>query len=149
MLTDFSHPRSYGTTGRLMGSPFHFDLRPWGQKFAFYYGEWELELISAFRRLYRGGLLVDVGSSLGLCVVCMSDLGPAAGSRIISIEPVALNLARQRANVTLNAIDDLVDFVPLCVGATRGVVHLYADEAGGDNNAYIADEGGIACDVVP
>jgi len=150
VLTDANDPASYNTTGLLLGRfPFHLDLRPWGQKFAFYYGDWERELIVAFRNLYRGGLLVDVGSSLGLYVVCMSDLVRSAGGRIVSIEPVPRNLSRQHENILLNAIGDLVDVVPICAGAERGVVHLVADEIGGDNNAFIAASGGIACDVVP
>jgi FkbM family methyltransferase len=150
ILTDSSDPASYRTSGLLLGRfPFHFDLRPWGQKFAFYYGEWERDLIEPFRRLYRGGMFVDVGSSLGLYVVCMADLVRAAGGRIVSIEPIPHNLARQRENIALNGIGDLVDCVPLCLGAERGVVHLVADEVGGDNNAFIAAAGGIACDVLP
>jgi FkbM family methyltransferase len=129
--------------------PFHFDLRPWGQKFAYYYGQWERDLIEAFRGLYRGGTFVDVGSSLGLYVVCMSDVVRTAGEKIISIEPVPQNLTRQRSNVVLNDIEDLVEYVPLCVGAERGLVHLFADELGGDNNAFIAESGGLACEVVP
>ncbi len=151
VLTDARDPRSFQTTGVLLGRfPFHFDLRPWGQKFAYYYGEWESELIEPFRRLYRGGMFVDVGSSLGLYVVCMSDLVRQAGARILSIEPVPHNLQRQKANVALNGIGDLVDYLPVCLGATRGVVHLIADEVGGDNNAFIAEgAAGVACEVVP
>jgi FkbM family methyltransferase len=150
VVTDANDPQSYMTTGVLLGRfPFQFDIRPWGQKFAFYYGEWERDLIVSFRRLYRGGLFVDVGSSLGLYVVCMSDIVRAAGERIVSIEPVARNLARQCENVALNTIGDLVDYIPVCVGSQRGVVHLVADETGGDNNAFIATPGGIASEVVP
>jgi FkbM family methyltransferase len=150
-LTDPSDPASYCTTGVLLDRfPFHFDLRPWGQKFAYYYGDWEGELIEAFHTLYTGGTFVDVGSSLGLYVVCMSDVVRAAGARIISIEPVPLNLQRQKANVALNRIEDLVEYIPVCVGAERGVVHVVSDEVGGDNNAFIVNTlGGTACEVVP
>lgn len=150
LLTNANDPRSYQAPGLLLDRfSFHFDLRPWGQKFAYYYGEWERDLIEAFRGLYRGGAFVDVGSSLGLYVVCMSDLVRAAGDRIISIEPVPQNLSRQRGNVALNGIEDLVEYVPLCLGAERGLVHLFADDLGGDNNAFIAESGGLACEVVP
>jgi FkbM family methyltransferase len=151
LLTDPSDPASYCTTGVLMRRfPFHFDLRPWGQKFAYYYGEWEGELIEAFRALYSGGTFVDVGSSLGLYVVGMSDVVRAAGARIISVEPVPGNMRRQKDNVALNGIEDLVEYVPVCVGAERGVVHVLSDEIGGDNNAFIVNTpGGMACEVVP
>jgi methyltransferase, FkbM family len=150
VLTNTRDPRSFQTTGLLLGRfPFHFDLRPWGQKFAYYYGEWERELIEAFRGLYSGGTFVDVGSSLGLYVVCMSDVVRAAGGKIVSIEPVPQNLGRQKENVVLNGIADLVEYIPFCIGAERGLVHLVTDEVGGDNNAFIATTGGLACDVVP
>src|SRR5437764_11401581 len=75
VVTDASDPDSYNTTGVLLGRfPFHFDLRPWGQKFAFYYGEWERAFVVAFRRLFRGGLFVAVGRRLGLSLVCCRAL---------------------------------------------------------------------------
>lgn len=150
VLTDSHDPASYHETALLLDRfPFHFDLRPWGQKFAFYYGAWEGDLITALRGAYRGGLFVDVGSSLGLYVVCMSDLVRKAGSRIISVEPIEQNRKRQQANVALNGIEDLVELEPVCLGAERGFVHLIADATGGDNNAFIATTGDLRCPVVP
>src|SRR4029079_6489775 len=67
VLTDIRDPRSYEVIGDLNdGVPFNFDLRPWGQKFAYYYREWEREYINILRRMYNGGVFLDVGSSLGL-----------------------------------------------------------------------------------
>ncbi|HYR29848.1 MAG TPA: hypothetical protein VEU30_15365, partial [Thermoanaerobaculia bacterium] len=67
LVTDSSDPASYVAVGRLNGGrPFSCDLRAWGQKFAFYYGEWELPHVRMLRRLYRGGTFLDIGSSIGL-----------------------------------------------------------------------------------
>lgn len=135
--------------GIVNGFPFRFDLRPWGQKFAFYYRQWEPELIAVFRSLYRGGDFLDVGSSLGLYVVCMSDLVRQASGMIRAVEPVPFNLERQRRNINLNALEDLVDVIPLALGAERATVRLSVDPEGADNNAIIASEGALCCDVVP
>jgi FkbM family methyltransferase len=144
-----SRDGDHEAVGIVNGFPFRFDLRPWGQKFAFYYREWEPELIAAFRSLYRGGDFLDVGSSLGLYVVCMSDLVRAAGARVRAVEPVPFNLERQRRNIALNAIEDLVDVVPLALGNERATVHISTDPDEADNNAIIATEGALRCQVVP
>jgi FkbM family methyltransferase len=149
LLTDFDDPRSYIATGIVNGFPLQLDLRPWGQKFAFYYREWEPEYIAALRRLYRGGDFVDVGSSLGLYVVCMSDLVGAHGATIRSIEPIAFNLERQKRNVALNGIEDLVEYAEVSLGAERATVHLRIDPLQADNNAIIADDGAVPSLVVP
>ena len=97
LLTDYSDPQSYIVQGEFNDCvPFEFDLRPWGQKFAYYYGEWERPYIRILRNLYkiRRGTFVDVGSSLGLYVCCLGEDVLAAGEKIISIEPIPFNLER-------------------------------------------------------
>lgn len=149
MLTDSSDRRSYETTGTLNGGfRFRFDLRPWGQKFAYYYGQWEQDLIAVMRAHYRGGWFVDVGSSLGLYVVCMTDVVRARGGKIASIEPVPFNRERQEINIALNGAEDLVEHANVAVGAEPGRVFLTVDAQHADNNAYITAEGEIAVDVV-
>lgn len=121
----------------------HFDLRPWGQKFAYYYGEWELEYINLARALYRGGVFIDVGSSIGLYVICFGDLVRNAGCKIASIEPVEFNLVKQKENVSLNGFDAVVEYFPLAVGESESVIRITADPDGRDNNAYVSDTGSI------
>ncbi|HEY2090743.1 MAG TPA: FkbM family methyltransferase [Thermoanaerobaculia bacterium] len=149
LLTDATDPRSYETTGELNGGfRFAFDLRPWGQKFAYYYRSWEADYVRALRGLYRGGRFVDVGSSLGLYVVSLSDLVRAAGGRIASIEPIPFNKHRQEVNVRLNGIEDLVDYADVALGAEPGRVFLAVDPAHADNNAFISTEGDVEVPVV-
>ncbi len=47
------------------------DGRVLEQKFAFYYGEWESELIRAAIQHHRGGAFYDVGGSIGLYAVAV------------------------------------------------------------------------------
>jgi FkbM family methyltransferase len=149
VVTDSGDPRSYETIGTLNdGVRFQFDLRPWGQKFAYYYRTWEEDEIRTLRSLYRGGWFVDVGSSLGLYVVCMADRVRAAGGQIGSIEPVPFNVERQRRNIALNGIDDLVEIAPLAVGAQEGRVFLALDPLHADNNAFVAEAGEIEVPLV-
>lgn len=149
LLTNPADPRSYETVGRINGNfRFAFDLRPWGQKFAYYYRAWEPDYIHVLRGLYRGGWFVDVGSSLGLYVVSMSDLVRAAGGRIASIEPVPFNKKRQVVNVQLNGIEELVDYADVALGAEPGRVFLAVDPIHADNNAFISVEGDLEVPVV-
>ena len=149
LLTNPLDPHSYETTGHINGNfRFAFDLRPWGQKFAYYYRSWEGDYVCALRSLYRGGWFVDVGSSLGLYVVSMSDLVRAAGGRIASIEPVPFNKIRQEINVRLNAIEDLVDYADVALGAEPGSVFLAVDPSHADNNAFVSTEGDVEVPVV-
>ena len=123
------------------------DLRPWGQKFAYYYGEWEKQLIDVTRQLYRGGIFIDIGSSLGLYVVCLGDLVRNAEAAIVSIEPVGFNLARQRTNVRLNGLDDIVQYFQLALGASEATLRLEADRDQEDNNAFICTTGDLEVQV--
>ncbi|MBV9497537.1 MAG: FkbM family methyltransferase [Acidobacteria bacterium] len=139
----------HDAVGLVNGFPFELDLRPWGQKFAFYYREWERDLIATFRDLYRerGGDFLDVGSSLGLYVVGLGDLVRRAGARIRAIEPLPRNRERQARNIALNALQDIVDVYPVALGAERIDVLISVD--GNDSNGIISSEGTIRCEVVP
>lgn len=140
--TDYSNPNSYSVVGNLNGSNrFQFDLRAWGQKFAFYYQQWELPLISCLRSLYAGGDFVDIGSSLGLYVVSLGDLVRSNGARIVSVEPVGLNVEKQRVNIELNGIRDLVEIHQVGLSNEEKMSFVKTDPERADNNAFIAPEG--------
>ena len=148
VLTDASDPRSYIAVGRLNGHPFELDLRPWGQKFAFYYGQWEADLIGALQRLYRGGTFIDVGSSIGLYVVAFGPAVRQRGGRIVSIEPVPRNVARQRRNIELNRLEDIVELIEVAVGDRAGALPMQTDDEGGDNNAFFTESGSLTVPIV-
>lgn len=148
-LTDYTDRGSYITVGTLnRNGLFEFDLRAWGQNFAFYYRSWEEEYVDLMRRLYSGGIFIDVGSSLGLYVVGLAQVVRAHQGRIISIEPVLFNLQRQMYNVRLNVAGDLVNYVSDAVGSHSGSAKIRADPTRADNNALIADDGTINVTVV-
>lgn len=148
-LTDTSSAESSTVIDTLNNlARFHFDLRPWGQKFAYYYGEWEYEHIEMIRSLYHGGDFVDIGSSLGLYVVCLGDLVAKAGASIISVEPVPQNLVRQKRNVELNQYAHLVRYCQVALGSEAGELHIGFDEMSGDNNAIISEGGNMAIPIM-
>jgi len=149
-LTDPSDADSYMVVDTINSlARFRFDLRPWGQKFGYYYGEMEREYILAVRELYRGGAFVDVGSSLGLYVVCLGDRVAAAGAKVISVEPVAQNLQRQRRNVELNRYQHIVSYHQVALGSAAGELRISFDAESGDNNAIIGVHGGMTIPVIP
>lgn len=148
LLYDKQSTNSFMTIGKINGiAQMHFDLRPWGQKFAYYYGEWELEYIKLTRALYQGGAFVDIGSSIGLYVICLGDLARKYGGVIASVEPVAFNLAKQKENVALNKYEDVVRYFPVALAETDSVLMLSADPEGRDNNAFVCDVGNVEVTV--
>ncbi|MFN0111800.1 MAG: FkbM family methyltransferase [Blastocatellia bacterium] len=150
ILTDYQDLHSYQVTGTLNGGiKFEFDLRPWGQKFAYYYREWEEEYVDVLRRIYAGGIFLDVGSSLGLYVVSLGEAVRTKGGSIISVEPVPFNLDRQKRNVSLNGFDDLVCYFHLALGREKSKARIYADPLGADNNAFITEDGELEIDILP
>lgn len=148
LLTSSSDPRSYIAAGSLNGGrPFSFDLRAWGQKFAFYYGEWELPHVEALRRLYRGGTFLDIGSSIGLYPVSLGREIAARGGSILSVEPVPLNRERQLTNLRLNGLESLVTILPIGLGSAEGELRMRVDRAGADHNALITADGDLAVPI--
>lgn len=151
LLTDYSDPQSYIVQGDFNdGVPFEFDLRPWGQKFAYYYGEWERKYIRILRNLYkmRGGTFVDVGSSLGLYVCCLGEDVLAVGEKIVSIEPITFNLERQKRNVKLiKNLESALVYVPVALGSEPGQVRIHVDPLHADNNAYVSGDGEFKVEV--
>lgn len=148
LLSGQDSANSFMATGNINGlAQMHFDLRPWGQKFAYYYGEWESEYITLARSLYRGGAFIDVGSSIGLYVICFGDLVRKSGSIIASVEPVAFNLVKQKENVELNHYNDVVRYFPVALGEQESSLMLSADPDGRDNNAFVSDVGTIEVTV--
>jgi FkbM family methyltransferase len=71
------------------------------------------------------------------------------GGSIISIEPVPLNLERQRKNVAANQLEDLVTYIPCAVGREHKLVRIKTDPVQADNNAIIADDGDLEIMVRP
>jgi len=150
VLTNNNDPSSYIVAGILNGDTrFLFDLRAWGQKFAFYYRSWENTYVDILRQLYSGGIFLDVGSSLGLYVACMGEKVRSLGGSIVSIEPVPFNLQRQREIIKLNGLEDNVQIFAIALGAEKSVVKISTDPTGADNNAIISGDGNLEVPVEP
>jgi FkbM family methyltransferase len=148
LLTERSDPSSYMVEGTLNGGcRFLFDLRGWGQKFAYYYRDLEGEYVDVLRRLYDGGIFADVGSSIGLYAVCLADAVRARGGRVAAFEPVPFNRERQAANIALNNADDVVDVHPFALGAADAVLRMAGDPSQADNNAFLTASGDIEVEV--
>jgi FkbM family methyltransferase len=142
VLTDYSDAHSYTVVAQINNlAVLELDLRSFGQRFAYYYGELERDLIAVCRRLYRGGTFVDIGSSLGLYGVCLADLVAKARNRVISVEPLDFNVKRQVRNLTLNRYNNLVEIYKVALGVREGTVKISGDPSFADSNALISDDG--------
>src|SRR5258706_2220716 len=79
----------------------------------------------------------------------MGDAVRSFGGSIISVEPVPFNLEKQKKNVALNHLEDLVTYVQCALGRERASLRIKTDPLMADNNAFIAHEGGLEIAVVP
>jgi len=148
VLTDACDPRSYRVVGNLYDRLVLFDLRAFGEKFVYYYRDYELNYVAVARSLYRGGNFLDVGSSVGLFLLGMASAVRGCRGRLFSVEPVPAHLARQKENIALNGLEEFVEYAPVAVGATAGVVRMSVDERGITTNAAVSREGTLEVPVV-
>jgi FkbM family methyltransferase len=140
-LTDYADPASYLAVATIQGAKMQMDLRQFSERFVFYYRAYETELISMFRKLYKGGNFLDIGSNMGQYVVSMAPFVRKAGARIFSVEPVAVNLARQTTNVELNGCADLVEYATEVLGDSEGTVYMTGQFESSSVNALVAKDG--------
>lgn len=144
LLTDYDDPNSFNAMGRLDNVRLHSDLRVFGDKFTFYYREYESDYLAILRKLYKRGNFLDVGSNIGIYIVCMADLVRGARGRIYSIEPLAANVARQKTNIELNGAADVVDLLELAVGETSGTVMMGGDFTTSSINGIVSPAGTVS-----
>ncbi len=151
LLTDSNSAESYLVSATINGSAIlQLDLRAWGQKFAYYYGQWEKPYVEQLAELYvyRGGGFIDIGSSLGLYTCCLGEAVKISRGFIWSFEPVAFNLEKQRVSISLNSgLEEVVELFPFALGSTPGFISLEADSQKADNNAFQSDEGDIKVQI--
>jgi FkbM family methyltransferase len=95
------------------------------------YGGFETaEISSAIELAAPGTTAFDVGANVGLYAVALGRaVGP--GGLVVAVEPDSTNVRRLRANVALNALDN-VRVVEAAAGADDGVVELHV----ADDPAY-------------
>lgn len=148
LVTNEKDSSSFIVAGPINGlAVMYFDLRAWGQKFAFYYGKWESEFVDLTCQLYKGGTFIDVGSSLGLYAICLGETVRKSGEKVVSVEPISFNLERQKKNVVLNRLEDIVNYHPVALGAKESLLLISADSSESDNNAYVSRIGTIEVPV--
>jgi FkbM family methyltransferase len=124
------------------------DGRVLEQKFAFYYGEWESELIRAAIKHHRGGAFYDVGGSIGLYAVAVGSHCRATQGIVRTFEPFPANLERLRQNLTLNDLTEehvKVHATALNNGPGTLRVALVADGLPG--NTKVVHQGGVEVPV--
>ena len=101
-------------------------------------GEWDDQVREHILGLVRpGGLLLDVGASLGLWTVPLGRCARAIGSRVWAFEPYPSNLPFLRANVDRNGLHDIVTVQPVALGSQTTEARMPYAEAGGGNAAII------------
>lgn len=124
------------------------DGRVLEQKFAFYYGEWESELIRAAIQHHRGGAFYDVGGSIGLYAVAVGRHCRSSQGIVRTFEPFPANLERLRQNLTLNDLtEDQVKVHPTALNNEQGTLRVALVADGLPGNAKVVHQGGVEVPV--
>ena len=124
------------------------DGRVLEQKFAFYYGEWESELILAAIQQYHRGAFYDVGGSIGLYAVALGRHCRAAKGFVRTFEPFPANLERLRDNLKLNQLTDReVKVHATALNNAPGVLRVALVADGLPGNAKVVQQGGVEVPV--
>jgi FkbM family methyltransferase len=124
------------------------DGRVLEQKFAFYYGEWESELIRAAIQHYRGGSFYDVGGSIGLYAVAVGRHCRATQGIVRTFEPFPANLERLRQNLTLNDLtEEHVKVHAIALNNEPGTLRVALVADGLPGNAKVVHQGGVEVPV--
>ena len=119
------------------------DGRVLEQKFAFYYGEWEHELIGASLRHYSGGAFYDIGGSIGLYAVAVGRHCRTHGGFVRTFEPFPANLQRLRDNLELNGLTECdVKIHPIALNNAAGTLRVALVADGLPGNAKVVQNGG-------
>lgn len=120
----------------------NLDLRSREQKFAFYYGRWEPELIGAVQRHYRDGVFYDIGASIGLYATTFGRIARSRGQWLRAFEPVPSNRERLLSQLPLNHLTtEHVRLEPIALGDAEGSVQLTLVDDGRPGNAKIVSHG--------
>lgn len=150
ILTNENDPVSYETvatvngTGRLV-----LDLRNREQKFVFYYGTYEPEHLAAMERLINGGgVIYDIGASIGLYSVPMALACRKNGGHVRAFEPVPQNLHRLDAQLVENGLgDDLIQIERVALSNEPGTATMNLCDSGKPGNAKITGAGQVRVEV--
>lgn len=124
------------------------DGRVLEQKFAFYYGVWESELICAAIQHHRGGSFYDVGGSLGLYAVAVGRHCRATQGVVRTFEPFPANLERLQQNLTLNGLtEEHVKVYATALSNEPGTLRVALVADGLPGNAKVVPQGGVEVPV--
>lgn len=148
-LTDSREPSSYEASALVNGhNRLILDLRTWEQKFAFYYGTYEPELLSATERLFTGGVFYDIGASIGLYSVPMANICRRQGGYVRAFEPVPQNLRRLEAQLAENDVtDQLIRIEKIALSDQPGTAMMNLCDDGKPGNAKITGSGQVSVEV--
>lgn len=113
------------------GFRMHGTTRDTIQRYVYYFGIWEPH-VHAFlaARLRPGDTFVDVGANIGYFTLLAAKLVGPHG-KVVAIEPSSFTLARLRANVERNGMEEIVRCIHAAASDHEGSCTLYQ---GDDDN---------------
>jgi FkbM family methyltransferase len=147
LLTNSDELSSYEVLAHVNGMRLILDLRAWEQKFAFYYGTYETDLMSITRQLFRGGIFYDVGASIGLYSIPMAAVCQRSGGYVRAFEPVPQNLRRLEAQIVENTLSEWLHVEGIALSDQMGAATMELCDKGKPGNAKITGDGSVQVEV--
>jgi FkbM family methyltransferase len=111
-------------------------MQSWRAAFTGQYDDEVIRFLTAY--INPGGLVLDIGASLGFYTVPLAVAARSVNAKVWSIEPVPTNCAVLRQNIVRNGLLDTVDVLDVALGSAASMVDIHV-EGSGAGNAAIAD----------
>ena len=103
------------------GHRLRVDCRVPSHCWAFFSGKYDDEKRSSLLSFLRpSGVALDVGANIGFYTVPMAIRAKEVGSRVIAVEPVAINAEWLRYNIALNGCLDITEVLEVALGNECG-----------------------------
>ena len=121
------------------GEKLLLDPRGRTESAAFYHGKLDEDDLDFFRQcVTRNSVAMDIGANIGLISIPLGRHLQGLEGRLFSIEPVANNAGRLRANIQLNGLERIVSVMECALGESEGSMEIGREAGGGSETGNAA-----------
>jgi FkbM family methyltransferase len=114
------------------GEKLLLDPRGRTESAAFYHGKLDEDDLDFFRLcVAHNSAAMDIGANIGLVSIPLGRHLQSLEGRLFSIEPVANNAGRLRANLRLNGLERIVSVMECALGDNEGSMEIGREAGGG------------------
>ena len=114
------------------GSTMKLDLRSRTERWAFWTGQYEPDLVSAFSKILEPETVVlDIGANIGFYSIALGRKLKRLGGKVYAFEPVPANFARLQEVIRLNDLSETVLSFCVALGSIDSEVNFCLEDTDG------------------